>query len=166
MNAIKTGTWTLAIALTLSACSKEKPVTIQPGAFTQEWPTALRGEINNTQGCIVDRINGKSPYDQALTFKSGETLTMNGWTFSKNEGTPSDVYIQLVSPTMTYTALTQKRTSRADVSNAYKLSNEMTPGFELIATQKIEPGEYHIEVLQAGKRSVSQCEAKVSITIN
>ena len=37
---------------------------------------------------------------------------------------------------------------------------------ELTATQNVEPGEYHIEILQVGKNSISHCETQPIITVN
>lgn len=163
---IKASGWILASLLCLSACSEDKPVVIEPGAFTEKWPTALRGKLVKNKRCAIDSINGKSPHQATLTFKSGEALTLSGWMFSKTDGTPSGVFVQLVGPALTYTALAQKRTARLDVNRYYSLDADWRPGFELQAGQAAEPGVYRLEILQPGDRDIAQCDTKVEITID
>lgn len=162
---IKASGWILASLLCLSACSEDKPVVIEPGAFTEKWPTALRGKLVKNKRCAIDSINGKSPHQATLTFQSGEALTLSGWMFSKTDGTPSGVFVQLVGPALTYTALAQKRTARLDVNQYFKLDPAWNTGFELQAEQNVEAGEYQLGILQTSDQSVIQCMTKVFIEI-
>ncbi len=152
--------------LWLSACSGGKPVVIQPGAFSEDWPTALRAELVENKLCALHRINGKNSHQPTLIFKSGESLSLSGWVFSKKDGALPAVYVQLVGPALTYTALAERRTPRPDVNQYFKLDPTWNTGFELQATQHAEPGKYRIDVLQAGEERVAQCDSGVTIIIN
>jgi hypothetical protein len=158
--------WLLASALFLNACSEGKPVVIQPGIFTEDWPTALRKELVESKRCAIDQINGKNPHQNTLSFKSGEPLNMSGWIFSQTDGVSPEVYVQLVGPALTYTALTQKRTPRPDLIQLFKLQSNWDAGFELQADQNAEPGEYRLEILQPGSKGIADCKIKVIVKID
>ena len=151
-------------SLVLASCTKEAPVVIEPGKFGEEWPTAIRGNLIKNKRCIVDSINGKATRE-SLKIKRGQPLIIGGWTFSADAGTPSDLYIQLVSPALTYTALTQHRVERPDVVQIYKLDPNWKPGFELQASQNAEPGEYRVEILLPTREGVTQCQTQTFVKI-
>ncbi|HET8710497.1 MAG TPA: hypothetical protein VFM32_03925 [Spongiibacteraceae bacterium] len=156
----------LMSTLCLSACSDKHPIVIEPGKFSEDWPTALRKELLETNKCAADEINNiRTSQQQAFVFKSGDTLEISGWIFSKSDGSPAEVYVQLVGPALTYTALAQKRTARADVNQYFKLDPSWDTGYELQATQSAEAGEYKLEVLQPGPHGIAQCRTNLSLKI-
>lgn len=148
--------------LVLSGC-QEKTVIIQPGAFTEEWPTVLRGELIKNKHCIVDQVNGVRA--AKLTIKQGEKIDLSGWAFTDQDGTPPYVYVQLVGPALTYTSLAQTRPPRPDVNQIHQLDSSWNAGFTLQATQNIEPNEYNIEILQPGDHGVAQCKTPIILKI-
>lgn len=169
---IETVRWVLAsllflveILLGLSACSDRTPVVIQPGVFSEDWPTALRGKLIKNKRCIIDSVNSKSAASRHFSQKKGELLQLSGWVFSEHDGTPPEVYIQLVGPALTYTAITQTRIARPDVNQTFKLDPAWNAGFDLKAAQNAEPSEYELHVLQVGKQGVAQCASNVFIKI-
>jgi hypothetical protein len=163
---IKVTRWFLASLFCLSACSEDKLVVIQPGVFGEDWPTVLRNELVTGKRCRVDQINGKDPNPHSLVFKSGETLTLSGWMFPNSESESPALYVQMVGPALTYTALAQKRPTRDDVNQYFKLDQKWNAGFELQATQNAEPSEYQLWILQPGSQGVVQCKTKVVIKID
>jgi hypothetical protein len=148
--------------LLLSGCNRT--TSIEPGKFVEDWPSALRGELIKNSKCAVDAVNGKSA-KQPWTVKRGEALVFTGWAFV-DKGAPPDVYVQIVGPALTYTALTRSRLPRPDVNQYFKLNPDINTGFELSATQDIEPGEYKIEVLQSSDGSVAQCKTQLDLKVN
>lgn len=151
--------------LCLGACSEKAPVVIQAGVFSDAWPTELRGKLVKNKRCFIDQVNGKPLAEQSINVRSGQMLSFSGWAFSEADGAQPNVYVQLVGPALTYTALAQKRTARPDVNQYFKLDVTWNTGFELEAVQNIEPGEYRIEVLQPGKSGVAQCDKNLSLDI-
>ena len=158
--------WIAISCLWLAACSGGKPVVIAPGAFSADWPSALRAELVSSKKCALDRINEKNPHEQRLSFKSGAKLHMSGWAVPKKEDLHTPLYVQLVGPARTYTALAQQRTKRPDVNHALKTDNSLDAGFDMIATAQLKPGEYAIQTLQPEGDDVTQCDTNVIITIN
>ena len=170
--AIKAVRWVLASALFslatllgLSACSDDKLVVLQPGTFSEDWPTAIRGKLIKNKKCAIDAVNGKSTEQRHFSLKNGEALVLAGWAFSQEDGPSPEVYVQLVGPALTYTAITQTRYARSDVNQYFKLDPAWITGFELKAVQNAEPNEYELHVLQAGKGGVAQCETDLFIKI-
>lgn len=159
--------WGLIIAMLalLTACSDEAPVVIQPGLFTEDWPTVLHSKLVKNDKCIVDQINGIQAPQGELVFKSGETLSMSGWAFDLEGGTSSEIYVQLVSPGLTYNALAT-RTARADINQLFKLDTAWNTGFTLQATQNIEPNEYELRILQPLARGIAQCKPPIILQID
>ncbi len=155
-----------ALLALLPGCGERNPVTIAPGTFGEAWPSALRGELIKNTRCSVDVINGLSPREQSIAVKSGEPLTLSGWVYSKKDGVLPEVYVQLVGPAITYTAIAQRRTARPDVNQHFQLAADWNPGFELEASQTAEPAEYELVVLQPGKEDVAQCHTKRVIRID
>lgn len=173
MKSITKGRWlfagllfSFASLLGLSACSDGKPVVIQPGLFSEDWPTAIRGKLIKNNKCAIDSVNGKSTEQQHFSLKNGDALVLAGWVFSEKSGTPPEIYVQLVGPALTYTAVTQTRLARPDVNQTFKLNPDWTPGFELKAVQNAEPNEYQLQVLQQDERQVARCETGIYIKID
>lgn len=152
--------------LGLSACSEGKPVIIQPGLFSEDWPTAIRGALTKNNKCIIDSVNGKSTAQQHFSLKTGDALELSGWAFSEKSGTPPEIYVQLVGPALTYTAVAQRRLARPDVNQTFKLNPDWTPGFELKALQNAEANEYQLQILQQDDRRVARCETGIFIKID
>lgn len=146
--------------------AEKNPVVIQPGKFVEEWPTAIRGRLIRHKKCAVDAVNGVEVARQpSISLKRGNMLQLSGWIFSEKDGAPAEIYVQLVGPTLTYTAITHTRTPRPDVNQYFDLGPSMHTGFELQASQNVEPSEYQIKILQPGQAGVAECETRVSIKI-
>jgi hypothetical protein len=146
----------------LSGCNRT-PVVIQPGVFTQDLPTVLHEKLTRNDKCIVDLLNGINAPVGEFTFKSGEPLNMVGWAFDPEHGAP-EIYMQLVSPGLTYTALAE-RTPRPDINQLFKTDAAWTTGFRLHATQNIEPNIYELRILQPYGDGVAQCKPPIVLKI-
>lgn len=158
---------TFEILLGLSACSDDKPVVIAPGAFSQEWPTAVHGKLIKSGKCSIDTVNGKvTTQQQHFSIKRGVTLALSGWAFSTKDGVPAEVYVQLVGPALTYTGMTLSRSTRPDVNQLHNLDPSWNTGFTFTAVQNVEPNEYEIHVLLGGKDGIAQCTTGVFVQID
>lgn len=149
----------------LSGCGNDTPVVLEPGIFSEEWPTAIQGRLTDSKRCSVDSANGQDIHQGTITVKSGEALDLAGWVYSEKDGAPADVYVQLVGPALSYTAITRTRIDRPDVTDFFKLDPAIKAGFTLHAVQNAEPGQYQFQVLMPGAHGTVQCETRAGLKV-